>query len=373
MRAAVAYQIGNERQDATSVWRASLRIMACIAPLGVVVFLALARLHVSQAAYLYVAVAFPFAMYVQAVGIIYLLRDHVEAINIKNAATIGGGGSLLTLALILIAHADLTVILWAWVATYVVAAVWCTAGVKRLLGARTAVASARALIAQQLAFGAKATLSANVTFLALRVDVFIVSAMLNPSALGIYTLALATGEVMWGVSRSMLWSSQGRVATLPFEESAALTARVVRSVVILQLVGGAVLFICGPWLISHVYGMRFAASGNVLRILLPGMILYSADGMLSYFIAIRAGRPGLLLGLECVTLVICGVITYATVDRLGIYGAALANTIAYLASYAVKVVFFTRTSGISTSAVLIPRLADVPASLRARFGLRAPA
>ena len=370
LRSAVAFQVGSERRNARAVWQAALRIMAFVAPLSVVIFLVLAHLRASQPAFIYVAVAFPFAMYVQAVGIVYLLRDHVEAINVKNAATIGGGGSLLTLALILIFHAGLSVVLWAWVATYVAAAIWSTFGVSALLGAREAARDAGGLVRQQIAFGAKSTLSSNVTFLALRIDVFIVSAMLSPGALGIYTLALATGEVMWGVSRSLLWSSSGRVATLPLPESAALTARVVRSVIVLQLAGGLVLFVFGPWLISHVYGARFEASGNVLRLLLPGMILYSADGMLSYFISVRAGRPGLLLGLECITLVVCGAVTYATVGRLGIYGAALANTIAYLASFAVKVVFFTRLGDTPVAHVLVPRLDDVPASIRKRLGRR---
>jgi O-antigen/teichoic acid export membrane protein len=371
LRSAVAYQIGTQREDARAVWGAALRIMAFVAPATIAVFLVLARLHTSQPAYLYVAVAFPFAMYVQAVGIVYLLRDHVEAINVKNAATIGGGGSLLTLALVLVFHAPVSAVLWTWVATYVAAAVWSTFGVESMLGIGHAARSARDLVRGQLAFGAKSTLSSNVTFLALRVDVFIVSAMLSPSALGVYTLALATGEVMWGVSRSMLWSSSGRVATLPLADAAALTARVVRSVVLLQIAGGLVLFVFGPWLISHVYGARFTSSGMVLRLLLPGMIFYSADGMLSYYISIRAGRPGLLLGLECVTLVVCGTLTYATVGRLGIYGAALANTIAYLISYSVKVVIFTRQSGTPLRAVLLPTMADVPASLRKRLGIAA--
>ncbi len=374
LRSAVAYQVGTERRDAAAVWQAALRIMAFLAPLTVAIFLVLRYLKPSQPAFLYVAVAFPFAMYVQAVGILYLLRDHVERINVKNAATIGGGGSLLTIALVLVFRAPLSVVLWAWVATYVAAAVWSTAGVGALLGVRQAVENGRDLIARQLTFGAKSTVSSNVTFLALRIDVFIVSAALSPTALGVYTLALATGEVMWGVSRSMFWSASGRVATLPFAESAALTARVARSVVAMQLAGGALLFVTGPWLIAHVYGTRFAGAGGVLRLLLPGMIFYSADAMLSYFISIRAGRPGLLLGLECVTLVACGLITYATVGRFGIYGAALANTIAYLTSYAIKVAFFTRLSGLGAFAVLFLRPSDVPDSIRRHLpGKRAAA
>jgi O-antigen/teichoic acid export membrane protein len=366
VRDAVAFQIGREGRDARAVWGVALRLIAPAGACGLLAFGALWYFKPAQPAFLYVALAFPFAVYVQAVGVLYLLRDHVERINLKNAATIGGGGSLLTLALVVIFHAPLWVVLSAWTATFVVAAIWSSAGVRELLGG-PALLRATGLVREQVRFAAKSALSSNVTFLALRVDVLIVGAALSPASLGVYTLALATGEVMWGVSRSLFWSTSGRVAMLDLPASAALTARAVRSVVAFQLAGGALLFAIGPWLISAVYGSRFAESGDVLRILLPGMVFYSADGMLSYFMAVRCGRPGLLLGLECVTLVVCGGIALLAIRPLGMYGAALADTIAYVASYAVKIAFFTKLSGTRLSDVLLPRYADVPSALRLRL------
>jgi O-antigen/teichoic acid export membrane protein len=366
VRDAVAFQIGREGRDARAVWGTALRAVALAGFAGLLAFATLWYLKPAQPAFLYVALAFPFAVYVQAVGVLYLLRDHVERINVKNAATIGGGGSLLTLALVVIFHAPLAVVLGAWSATFLVAAVWSSIGVRELLGG-TPLLRAAGLLREQLTFAAKSALSSNVTFLALRVDVFIVSAVLSPATLGVYTLALATGEVMWGVSRSIFWSTSGRVAMLDAAASAALTARAVRSVVAFQLAGGALLFAVGPWLIAAIYGSRFAAAGDVLRILLPGMIFYSADGMLSYFISVRAGRPGLLLGLECVTLGLCAGITLLAVRPFGMYGAAVADTVAYLASYAIKIGFFTRLSGTPLAEVLLPRYADVPTALRGRL------
>jgi len=366
VRDAVAFQIGREGRDARAVWGVALRLIALAGTCGLLVFLALWYFKPAQPAFLYVALAFPFAVYVQAVGVLYLLRDHVERINLKNAATIGGGGSLLTLALVVLFHASLWIVLAAWTATFIVAALWSSAGVRELLGGR-ALLRAAGLAREQVRFAAKSALSSNVTFLALRVDVLIVGAVLSPASLGVYTLALATGEVMWGVSRSLFWSTSGRVAMLDLAASAALTARAVRSVVAFQLAGGVLLFAVGPWLISSVYGSRFGEAGEVLRLLLPGMVFYSADGMLSYFIAVRCGRPGLLLGLECITLVVCGGIALAAIRPFGMYGAALADTIAYVTSYAVKIAIFTKLSGTRLGDVLLPRYADVPSALRLRL------
>ncbi len=359
LRSALAFQIGKHAVDARSALRSAALLGAIVAAIGSAILVLLGHLT-HERAYPFAAVAFPFAIYIQVAGMIYQIRDHVESINVKNAATVGGGSALLSLVLVLVFHASLTVVLSGWVAMYVIAAIWISIGLGPLIGREEPTHPFGALVRQQLVFGSKATLSSNVTYLALRVDVFIVSAMLAPAALGIYTLALALGEIMWSVSRSLLWSSAGRVVTLPVPEAAALASRVIRSVIALGCAGGLVLFVAAPPLIAHIYGTRFAEAGTVLRLLLPGMILYSADGMLSFFIAVRNGRPGLLLGLECVTLVVCGTVTYATIGRFGIYGAATADTVAYLVSYALKVSIFMRLSGVPLRDLLIVRASDVP-------------
>ena len=375
LKDAIAYQVGRERRDPRTVWRTSLKIMALLGPIGTGIFLAV-YLHTHEPAYLYTALAFPFSMYVQAVGIVYVLRDRVERINVKNALTIGGGYSIAVFVLVLFAHVPVWVVMSVWVAAYAVAAVWTSSGVGALLvpdGDGATVSGSAGVAREQIVFAAKSALSSNVTFLALRIDVFIVSALLAPASLGIYTLALASGEIMWQVSRSVIWSSSGRVALLAMEESAQLVARVVRSLVAVQLVVGLGLFAAGPWLISHVYGARFAESGTLLRLLLPGLVLYSADGMLSYFIGVRAGRPALLLGLETITLAVCGTLTVLAVPRYGLGGAAVADSVAYVLAFAVKVALFARLGTVSIATILVPRKSDVPAAIALRLRALFPA
>jgi O-antigen/teichoic acid export membrane protein len=366
IRNAIAYQIGKQQRNAWATWHTALRTLAFAAPAGCVALLAAALLVPSQPAYRFAALAFPFALYVHVLGVVYLLADRVESINVKNAATFGGGGSLLTLALVLL-HANVTVVLAGWAATYAVAAVWASFGLGSLLGERREPATG-AMLREQAAFAAKSALTSNVTFLALRVDVLIVSALATPAALGLYTLALATGEIMWNVSRALFWASSGRVATLALDASAALTARVVRLTVLAQLAGCVALFVAGPTLVTLVYGARFAESGTVLRVLLPGMLFYSADGVLSYFIAVRAGKPTLLLGLETITFALCATVTFVTLPHDGIVGAAAADTVAYLAAFALKTLVFARLSGLSPFAILRPRRDDLPYRVRRRLG-----
>jgi O-antigen/teichoic acid export membrane protein len=366
VRDAVAYQIGREKRDPRAVWGTAIVVLSVTAPIGVAVLLILWRLHPDQVAFLYAALAFPFGLYVQAVGVLYLLRDSVERINVQNSATIGGGTSLVTLALVLIFHAPVSLVLAFWVLAYVAAAVWGASAVRELIGGSALFRTPR-LLREQLAFASKVALSSNITYLALRVDAFMVTALLAPALLGIYTLALATSELMFNLSKAVLWSSLGRIATLDFADSAALCARIVRSTIAMQFVVGTVVFLIGPMAITLVYGNRFEESGAVLRLLLPGVVFYSADGMLSSFIAVRAARPGLLLGLECVTLFVVAAITYVFISRLGVFAGALAHTVAFILAYAVKSAIFLRLTKLPIADVIVPRFADLPYSLRVRL------
>lgn len=367
LRTAVAFQIGREKREPQDVWGTALRLMLAIAPVGMGFFLVLWHFSPGQIAFLFVALAFPFALYVQAAGVLYQLRDRVEKINVQNAATIGGGISLATLVLVVLFHVPVAGVLWATGIAYALAAIWAASGVGQLIGGRPNL-RAKGLLREQLIFGSKVSLSSNVTLLALRVDVFIVGALLTPTLLGIYTLALATGEVLYNVSRAVLWSTTGQIATLEFGASAALCARAVRSLVALQFVIALVMFAAGPWLITVVYGARFAESGSVLRLFLPGIIFYSADGLLSYFIAVKAARPGILLAMECVTLVLTAAITYFAIARIGIYAGALAHTVAFLVSYAVKTSIFMRLSKVGWREIFVPRWADFAGLLRPARG-----
>ncbi len=368
IRDAISYQIGKRGLPARDVWSAALRLIAVAGLVGSLVFIALAWFWpLERAAFVAAAIAFAFAVYLQSVNCLYQIFHRVERINLTNSLTVGAGAPLITLLLLLVWHVGVPIVLGVWVAAYVVAAVWNSFGLKAMLGAKISGTNLAPLVREQIGFGVKAALSSTLAFLALRVDVFIVAAIMSAASLGVYTLALAAGELMWVFSRSLLWASTGRIATDRHEDAVALAARVSRTSLALHFAVGAALFAAGPALIDLVYGGRFSGAGPVLRILLPGLVLYGADGALSYFIAVRAGRPGLLLGFQSITLAACGALTYAGVLRFGMVGAAWADTIAYVLAFALKAGFFVRLTGAAPLDILLARPSDIPSGLRTRL------
>jgi O-antigen/teichoic acid export membrane protein len=355
--AAIANRVGHSNEKPAVAYAAALRLVVVIASPLIVAMTVIAMLVPSQHTLMYVAVALPFAIYLQTMNGFYLVRHQVERTNYANLAT-NVGAAFAMLVVILVFHAPLSWVLGIWTLGYVAGAIVVWSGLRdiaRIAGSAAVSASLRA----QRMFATRSSSAAVMTFFSVRLEVFIVSVVFSGANLGQYTLALAAGEVMWQVSRAISWSAYGRVATLPFEAAAALTARITRTVVACEVAMALVLFIAGPRLITLVYGAAFAPAGGLLRILLPGMAIYAADSILTYFISVKAERPGYVMRIEAATLAVCVVVTLATIKPLGIVGPALATTLGYLTSFVLKTAFVARRTGCSPRDLLLLRREDV--------------
>ena len=359
VRGAIGHQHGTKKRPLHEVWAVARALALTLGLAGSAAFGALYLTHPQQPAFLFNALAFPFALYLWSISAIYQLRDRVEASNVIVGATVNVAGPLVTVALIAFAHATVEVALTVWVCAYALAALVATLGLPDLLGAAPKRGAGGA-VREQAAFAAKGALSAGVTFLARRVDVLVVAAVLGARDLGIYTLAVATAELLFQVSNALTWSATGRLASRPIGDAVHLLARIVRTLLAAQLIGAVLLFVAGPWLLVHVYGTAFADAGLILRIILPGVVVYSADAALSYFIAVRAGRPGLLFSFEATFFVAGAVLSYFGARSFGMTGAALADTATFVLSYVVKLIYVARTYSLGARELLVMRPSDVP-------------
>jgi O-antigen/teichoic acid export membrane protein len=370
LRNAIAFQIGNEGIAPNVVWRAARALVFVAGLAGCAVFFAAYAHDRSQPAFAFVALAFPFALYLQTVNVLYLVRHAIEKINVQNAWTVGAGSSIVIVVAVAFFHASVLGVLAITLLGYVAAALWAGLGVPRLLAAAGGRTDRGGIAREQLTFGAKGGLSAIVTLLALRIDILIVGSSLSKAALGLYATAVAVAELLLALSRSVTWATTGRIATDTRADAIALTARVVRSLVIGQTLAALGIGLLGPWAIAFFYGNRFAGSATLLALVLPRVVVYSADGVLAYFISVRQGRPGVQFAFELATLAIGALATYLAVGRYGLAGAALAATITFVLAFFGKLVYFIAVSDVGWRAIVVPRADDLPERVR-RFLPRA--
>jgi O-antigen/teichoic acid export membrane protein len=341
----------------TAAYGAALRLLGFTMLPAAAVLLAVAFVDPRHAAFAYVAIAIPFAVYSQIANGIFLLHNDIRTPVIQNAIPTFGCG-VLTIPALTVLHGGLTSVLAIWAATFVAGGVFSMIRLSAYLPPWS-LASSWDVVRGQAWFGLRSGTGALATFLNLRIDVFVVSIMLDARTLGVYTLAVATGELMWQVSRPLTVATSGRIASAERPRAIALTCTVARAIFAIEVLLGIAIFALAPLAVRFVYGSAFAEAGPIVRWLLPGLILYAAQAPLLYFITVKEGNATASLAIQATSVFACAAISVLLVPALGIFGAALATTITYCCAAAVTASLFARAAGVSVATFMLLQRTDL--------------
>jgi O-antigen/teichoic acid export membrane protein len=318
-----------------------------------------------QGMLLAVALALPFALYTgTAVG--FLTADgHVQETNAINAVTVLGVAAI-ALPLLIFKHVSVTVVLGVWVGSYALAAL-ATFVLTRNYACGSFDARALADTTKRhvsFAFASGAVFF--VTYLNKRVDLFIVGMLRGPVALGWYSLGVAAGEILWRWSEALNWAAFGSIAAATPERAGALTAQLTRTIFFLQGACVTLLFVIAPWLIPTVWGKKFMPSVAVVQMLIPGILAYSLETTLGFFIMVRLKRPKTNLIIQSCSTLACAVLTLLFLPRYGLPGAAAATSITYTATTIACAVIFLQAARMPVSHLLLPSWNDLKSLARKR-------
>lgn len=226
------------------------------------------------------------------------------------------------------------------------------------------------LLREQLSFGIRGSLGFILQAANQRLDVFLVAAFVGSAALGQYTVAYGTAELLWQIPLALGVVFFPKAASLAPDANAETAAVTCRRALFVTLAASLVLLALGRPLIVLLYGSEFAPAVTAFYILVPSASLYTVYKVLSNALAAR-GMPeaGLYGGLVSAPLTV--VLGLVLIPSLGIAGAALTSVAAYGANAAVVLACFLRVTGKPLHEVLLVRWADVSSSLQAvRAALR---
>ncbi|MBP1464748.1 oligosaccharide flippase family protein [Candidatus Chloroploca sp. M-50] len=200
-------------------------------------------------------------------------------------------------------------------------------------------------VIQAAKYGIKAHGSGILTFINYRADLFFVNLMLNPAMTGVYVIALSLSEKLWFLSQSISAVLLPRLAELHNDDEVRkqLTPLIARWTLIFTTAGAIALAIIAPFLIKILFGSAYRETLNPLLFLLPGIVSWSLVRILANDLASR-GRPELNMYNMAIVVVINIVGNIVLIPRMGITGAALATTIAYLVACVTQVWMYARLS-----------------------------
>ena len=226
-----------------------------------------------------------------------------------------------------------------------------------------------AYLRQVSAYGIRAHLANVLAFLTYKVNVFIIGGLMNLTAVGYYSVAVAVVERLWLISQTAGFVLFPRVVGETDDQRLKeFTPIVARSVLLVTALGAVMLFLVSPWLIVLLYSSRFSSSIEPLQILLIGVVIMSGDRVVANDLSGR-GRPMLNAYSRSAALAVNVALNFMLIPRLGIAGAAWASTIAYGMSFLITLILYCRISGNSWTVVVVPRRSDWSLYRRAIAGL----
>ncbi len=218
------------------------------------------------------------------------------------------------------------------------------------------------LLVEELRFGSRAIVGSIAERLQLRLDSFLLNAMVNVRATGIYSVTSGLAETLWYIPNSLGTVMFSR-AVDPTADASRAAAVLTRTTIVVTAALAIPAWFAGPRLVAIVYGRDFADAGVALRWILPGVVAYSVVAVLSRYVVGR-GRPGLGTVVLVAGLATNLVANLILIPRFGIVGAAASSSISYVLTALLTLVAFVRISGRGVIETLVVQRRDLVALVR---------
>jgi O-antigen/teichoic acid export membrane protein len=222
-------------------------------------------------------------------------------------------------------------------------------------------------------FAFVAGIASGISYLNYRADVVLVDHFEGKKAVGTYSLAVYIAESVWQVSGSLALATYARLGGSTREEALALTTRVMRHTVVL-LAGLCLVLFAVADLIERILFENYEGMASALRLVLPGVLVYSLAQSFSGFYTWQRGMPWVSAVVAGGALCADVVLAWFLIPALGIDGAAMASSLAKSIAIVVALVCFVRSEHIPLAHVFRFGSADVAdyrvllGRVRARIG-----
>ncbi len=214
------------------------------------------------------------------------------------------------------------------------------------------------MLRRNLAFGVRLYPGHIAQFLNYRIDVFLVAFFLSTQEVVFYVTATVLAEKLWEIPYAIRTILLYEVAASKTNSILITTACISR--IITFLLGGLCIilaFLSYP-LINLLFGAAFLPAASALIFLLPGVwLLGLAKLLVTYLTGI--GKPEVGSFAAIISLMVTIILDLMLIPKLGIMGASIASSCAYLVSLSVIIIKFLQVTKLSLKEITILRREDL--------------
>lgn len=196
-----------------------------------------------------------------------------------------------------------------------------------------------------------------------RSDIFLINYYLGAVAVGYYSIAVVVAELILripNIAGNILFPKVSQhLGTL----AAVITAKLSRLTTLFAIIATLGLALCGRWLIVLAYGPQFAYSYYLLLWLLPGLVGMCIQVVLGNYYAGRGYHPVTVWSAAVALGANIG-LNIVLVPAVGVAGAAVSSSVAYLLLFGINLLYFTVKNQVPLPDVICPRREDLRALRR---------
>ena len=195
------------------------------------------------------------------------------------------------------------------------------------------------LLKESLWFGVRANMAQLVGTLNFRLDSLIVLYLLGARDVGLYAVTVLIAEWLYFIPASIANALFPRFGSAGAEEVVQLTNRALRLTLSFALAGAIALAISVP-LILGIFGEQYLSALPTFFVLLPGVAIYGLAHITTVYWYGYARKPQVNLMLAGISLIVDLLAIFVLVPHIGLQGAGLASTIAYVSSMSISIFLY---------------------------------
>jgi O-antigen/teichoic acid export membrane protein len=213
------------------------------------------------------------------------------------------------------------------------------------------------VLRESVRFGVRAWIGSLSHLLNARTDQIITGLISTEATLGIYAVAVNSGELVYYLASAASTALLPAVAASDPAVRVERTLRVYRAIVLLTLMGMLAAAALGPVLLPLIFGNAYRPAVGPFLILIPSAMGFATQGLFSQA-ALASLAPGRSSLGPLVALMTQTVLDLVLIPRSGASGAAIAATAALIVGGAVSVSVYRSRFPFAWRA-LLPRLRDL--------------
>jgi O-antigen/teichoic acid export membrane protein len=182
--------------------------------------------------------------------------------------------------------------------------------------------------------------------------------MLDLSSVGIYTVGVLIIEKCWYLSGAIGNAIYPKLKNMDIYKGSNLAALAAKSNLYITSFGAIVISIFSVWIIKMLFGDDYYGSALVIVLLAPGIIFLAVPKILVSHLAAK-DKLELAVQASLTALIVNLVANVLFIPFAGIYGAAIASSLAYLVYLVIYLLNYIKLTKLSIADIFIFKSTDI--------------